>query len=239
MKNKFYGWLGALFFLVLLNPSGLLAEGPAASGNNAPKTAEELLVCIRDFLANPNVDGVGYIERLTGVSKTDWGPANKQTGFAQDPNVRWVGYVASKFKQPLSVPYSFSFLKLEEHTHALLDIDFAFFRPRETAYGDYDYLLELTPELTQKILGAPDKLYVTSPRRGGTSVGHYSVYYTYIRGRYELWIPFQAKGDNDRQLEEERMEHRTEQIQQEIARRKLFENHKNFLATTMRLSRKR
>jgi hypothetical protein len=236
MKTKLYGWLIAFFSLVLLHPSGLLAEGAVASANSTPKTAEELLVSIRDFLANSNTDGVAFIEKITGVNKANWGPVGmRQTGFAKNPHVKWESYHGTQFKQPLPVPYRVSQFKLEEHTLRLLDVDLAFFRQGEAANGDRDYLLKLTPELTQKILGPPDRLNVTSPRELGT----YSVRYTYMRGRYKLWIPFMAKGDDDEQLQNERRGHSTEQIVAEIARRKLFENHKDFLALTMRLNREK
>lgn len=236
MRNSSCGWLAVLFFLVLLNPSGLLAEGPDSSESNVPKTAEELLVCIRDFLANPDVDGVVFVEKITGVSKADWGePNRKETGFAQDHNVRWVNFSYMQLRSLLKVPYIINSFYLEEHSNTLLAIDFTFFRVRKFANVDYDYLLELTPALAQKILGPPDELHVSSPTRGGSSVGKYYVSYTYRRGRYELEIPFLAKGDN--QLMKERMEHSSEQRRAERARRKLFENHKDFLAVTMRLSR--
>lgn len=238
MKNRFYGWRLALFFLVLLHPSGLLAEGAYDSGNNTPRTAEELLVCIRDFLANPNVDGVAFVEKIIGVSKADWGvPSDKRTGFTQDPYVRWERYYGSQLKQPLSAPYRISSFGLDESAQRLMYIDFTFFRERKFANVDYYYLLELTPALVQNILGPPDELHVSSPTRGGSSVGHYYVSYTYRRGKYELRIPFSAKGDN--QLMEERMAHSGEQMWAERARRKLFENHKDFLAITMLLSRKK
>lgn len=238
MKNKFYGWLIAVFSLVLLHPSGLPAAGAADSGNNTPKTAEELLVCIRDFLTDPEVDGIAFVEKITGVSKANWGPVySKGTGFVQDPNVRWEAYLPKDFKQPLSVPYRIFWLKLEELTHALIDIGIDSHQG-VSAIGDPDYLMMLTPAIAQKILGPPDNLYVTSPR-DEFSPSRYSLRYTYLRGRYEFQISFWAKGDNDLQIRRERAQHTMEQIRAERARRKLFENHKDFLAITMRLSRKK
>ena len=237
MKNKLYGWLIAFFSLVLLHPSGLLAEGAPGSANNTPKTAEELLVSIRDFLANPDMDGALFVEKITGVNKADWGPVSGiQTGFAEGPNVRLERYVIKEFKQPMpTVPYRIFTFYLEEHTHALMDVEI---NPHRGAHGigDPDYLLEITPELTRKILGPPNQLYVTSPHNE-FSGGRYDLCYTYLQGRYEFEITFWAKGDNDLSARRERAKHTSEQIRQERGRRKLFDNHKDFLALTMDLHR--
>ena len=201
----------------------------------APQTAEELLVCIRDFLVNPNMDGFSFVEKVTGKHKENWGTSPIQTGLAKNPDVRWMRFYGSgRFKELLPVPYKVNDFGLEESTYRLMYIELVFYdfsRGKKPDIDDDDYLLALTPEMTRKVFGPPDKLDVASPRE----YGRYSVYYTYMRGRYELEVFFWAPGDNDRQLINERLKHSDEQINQERTRRKLFENHKDFRAVRMKL----
>lgn len=250
MRNKLFEWMLVLLGLVLLNPFVLRAENAGNESEpstieqqlkaNAPQSAEDLLLAIRDFLANPNIDGVAFAEKLTGLSKSSWGPASSiQTGFAQDSDIRLVGhYLGAQFKKTLTVPYEINRITIEENTHVLPRFDLDFFRPIKSAYDLPDYILELTPTLTRKILGPPDKVNVTSPGFD-FSRGEYILYYTYVRGQYEWRVSFTAKGDMEKHLTVERAQHNMEQSVAEISRRKVFENHKDFLAGNMRLSRKK
>jgi hypothetical protein len=237
MKTKLYGWLIAFFSLVLLHPSGLLAEGAATSVSTPPKTAEELLVVIRDFLANPDTDGVAFVEKITGVSKANWGPVDsKQTGFGQDPKLRWELYVGCRMKQPLLVPYQIFRFKVEEHTQKFLGVNILSHRSVPDS-GDPEYLMELTPELTRRVLGQPEVLGVASPGTGFSR--DYSLSYHYSNRGYRLWISFWKKGDNDQQIKRERSKYNTVQIQHEQERRRLFENHKDFIAVALELIREK
>jgi len=116
-----------------------------------------------------------------------------------------------------------------------MDITFDFYVSlAEKDPGPSGYLLVLTPEMAQKILGSPDSIIVSSPRDDG----EYGLDYTYQRGRYWFRIGFLAPGEADNAiLRHEYRHHSREQRSQERKRRKLFENHKAYLAGGMRLSR--
>jgi hypothetical protein len=240
MKNKLYNWLIAFIFLVLLHPSGVLAAGKATSASMPPKTAEELLVCIRDFLTNPDINGVVFAEKITGMNEANWGPVKIHTSSLKDPKDGQKVYYGENFKQPMSaIPYGISEIRFEEHTYTLIGIDFILHRgvfPKHYQ-GDPDYLLKITPKLIRKVFGPPDELAIRSLNLECDDLDLYNLFYTYLQGRYALKLTFWAKGDNDLKTRREYDTHTPEQIRQERDRRKLFNNHKNFWAVDIQVIR--
>jgi len=239
MKNRIFGWLIVFFFLVFF---GLPVAEAAVSANNTPRATEELLVCIRDFLANPNADGIAFVERVTGVDKADWGPVHIRHGFDPDTYANWAEYLVSDFKQPLKIPYIIPpRIGFDEQVQRLLYLEFVFLRYVKTTNSgnEYDYLLELTPALAQKFLGPPDKISVNATpwnaARGGSFADRYYVSYRYRRRRYELRIPF----SRDWRVRRKHVQLTKEQMWAEKRRRKLFKNHKDFLAINMELTREK
>ena len=68
----------------------------------APKTPEELLRVIKDFMDHPNMDGYDFGEKISGIDRANWGPAN--TEFAEFKSYTPLGAHSPYFLQSKESP---------------------------------------------------------------------------------------------------------------------------------------
>jgi hypothetical protein len=250
MKNRTMLRMLVLLFLVLLTPYRICAEtvvGPVNTSRareiqaNAPKTPEELLIVLKAFFANPDMDGYDFGEKAIGVDKANWGKGIEyQLPFGGGPVIKSISFAIGCFTQTPPVPYQFSTIKLDEQNKLL---SFELIHLAQSP----NFLL--TPAITKKFIGSPTELQITDPT-DEFSGGMYYVRYYYKIGTYNLSISFMEKGDtpmsnisfmeNDdpgQKLKNKRWHHTDEQIQKERTRRFSFDNHKDFLPVSLRLRR--
>ncbi|MCB2181219.1 MAG: hypothetical protein KQH63_04300 [Desulfobulbaceae bacterium] len=212
--------------------------------DQAPKTPEALLKIIKEFMDNPSMNGYEFGERVSGIDREYWGPESEGNDFRYNKNVLYKSYAPlcgncpysyRTAKRTLPTPYFVNDMKVVAENSHFMDISISF-QTRKRLMTNMT--CEMTPALVQQMLGTPTKIDVTSPTYERSS-GRYYLRYYYNFGRYELSIPFLAKGDNEPELRKQRRSQTVEQIRQERKRRKNFANHKDFLALTLRLSRLR
>lgn len=98
----------------------------------------------------------------------------------------------------------------------------------------------MTPAVTQKILGPPTKISVSSPapRRDGDSTGVYRITYYYKTEKYHLSVRFMDGNEkNNKETCYAYTKHTPEQIKNEQERRRSFEIHKDYLPLGMEITR--
>jgi hypothetical protein len=242
--------ISVVALLGFLFPQMLLADGEAAEFTmmpraqkifeQAPKTPEELLTVIKEFMDNPNMNGYEFVENISGIDRAHWGlEHNGET--AKGDKFKSFAILCPKcpYRQrglkirALPTAYVVGGSKIDPENDLLIEVGASFRRGK--LLNNISFVV--TPATINDFFGKPAKVYVTSAR-SEYSPGFYDLRYTYnIGGRYEFGISFRAKQDDDPELQKQRWKHTAEQARKEIKQRKDFENHKNFIALGLSLYR--
>ncbi len=246
-------FINAITLCCLLAPQLLFAGGeqtelvmtPRAQKiyDHAPKTPEQLLTLIKEFMDNPDMNGYEFVEKVSGIDREHWGDArisetSKGGKFnLYSPLRRGNPYNQQETdKRKLPTTYFVSDIRFSSGDNVLLSHLRVNFR---LDIGPLSSVaLQITPTIAQNIFGEPTKIKVSSAR-SEYSPGFYNLSYFYNIGKYELGISFREKDDENHELQKLFWSHTAEQAQKEITRRKQFANHKDFIARGLGLSLQR
>ena len=114
----------------------------------APRTPEDLLLRIRQWMADPYMDGTGFGEKITGTEKWMWGRGWLSKGRTVDDN--FIDYVVESNLKKIgyrhNLPYDVRSVQITYRNH-LRNIHII---PRDSNFC-------ITPALTRQLLGEPSR----------------------------------------------------------------------------------
>lgn len=221
MKNRLMFEMMSLLLLLLAMPNWLWAEaGDIPKGSeiqaNVPHTPEKFLQVIKLLLASPDEDGRDFCEKGFGFDRTKWVSDGNSGSFCR------LNHTSKSSMLPYPL-FQFGPLQLD-CKYKLNNFELDFYRNPS---------FRMTPAMTQKNLGPPTRIVVSSPR-SEEDLYRYSVMYIYETSKYYLRIKFINRDEDEYPAKG----HTLEQIQNEQAHRRFFEIHKDYLALVMNYARK-
>ncbi|MFZ5775325.1 MAG: hypothetical protein ACOY3Z_07560 [Thermodesulfobacteriota bacterium] len=240
----------ALLLLVLL-VSCSVAEAPltepadiAAKAQRmregAPKTPEELLLMLKEFMEHEPKDPLRFMERLSGTASEEWATENGgdwRQKFAWYSNVIYGGGGLGKAMR-IPTPYMVSF----NFSHGAYYRTTFTSKLSEVNVSRFDKAFRLTPQITRNILGAPflERVHLPDPYHDGLRYGDvFLVYYFYRIGEFEIQLTYPTEGYPPQPIHPDAAYKPA--VRSEVGNMqrflKEFKNHKDFTAKSIWISR--
>ena len=163
------------------------ANGDAVSGQlarseelaaRAPKTPEEFLHLVREWMDDPYMDGYEFAERIIGVAREKWGPFNTAWG---NRDFGPAYHMKNSGIHP-PVPYQVIGLQITQNSNHLWDIIIHL--------PDKNFCVNA--EMVRNILGEPNKISRKMPTKYSKKIPRYTpvIYFDYKNNKYELYVRF-------------------------------------------------
>ncbi len=243
-------WSVVLLVLALLTPTALWANSALEFKETArskkilaeaPKTLEELLKVIKEFMDNPDMNGYEFVEDISGIDRLHWGPESVEET-SKGRKYKLYAILCPKCpyglnveeKQNLPTVYYVRNINISLEDDSLISVGIGHLSPKKEL-NNASFLL--SPRIVRSFFKEPTSVSVTSAR-SEYSPGYYTLQYTYDIGKtYRLSFSFRAKDDELRELRRQRRKHTSEQAREERKWRKEFANHKKFIALGLSLMR--
>jgi hypothetical protein len=223
--------------LGFLFPQMLLADGEAAEFtmtpraqkifDQAPKTPEELLKVITEFMDHPDMDGYEFVEKISGVDRNNWEFGRDGDGFGAGPKPRtnaidgaWTNFHGPKFTNQQYQSLFYTHLGNTINEQGLL-LSFGISGFKETPF--------FTAKELKAVFGEPKRVKVAAPWT--EFAVPFAITYFYKTDKYRLYFKFYSKQEVPSNPKNMTV------VKGFISRLRSFENHKNIPVVSIQIRR--
>ncbi|MFZ5774127.1 MAG: hypothetical protein ACOY3Z_01385 [Thermodesulfobacteriota bacterium] len=217
----------------LTEPADIAAKAERMR-EGAPKTPEELLRMLKNFMEHEPTDPLQFMERLSGTASEEWATENGcdwgQRGAWRPPVIYGGGGLGKVMRIP--TPYQVNFYFPDNTFFSKLGM---------VSVIRLDKMFRLTPQMTRNILGAPATADVKLPCPYGDDVCHgdfFVLYYHYYFGKFEVTLKYPTVGAPSKPIHPNEAYQPAMLSEVHSTRRALveFESHKDFAAEGISVS---